>query len=74
MTIAPVPLAAESTASTSSGLTVGMLITPAATDNIRTDEEAKQITLSYADWQRVLGLQMILARYIRLVSEPDVQE
>lgn len=46
----------------------------AATENIRADDEAKHITLSYADWQRVLALQMILARYIRLVSEPEMQE
>jgi len=46
----------------------------AATENIHADDEGKQITLSYADWQRVLALQMILARYIRLVSEPELPE
>src|SRR5205814_2709319 len=45
-----------------------------ATENIHAGENATQVTLSYADWQRVLGLQMILARYVRSVSEPDVAE
>ena len=42
-----------------------------ATENMHTDENATQITLSYADWQRVLALQMILARYVRAVAEPE---
>lgn len=43
----------------------------AATENIRTNEDATQVTLNYNDWQRVLGVQMLLARYIRAVAEPD---
>ena len=46
----------------------------AATENIRTNEEATQVTLSFNDWQRVLGVQMLLARYIRAVAEPDSLE
>jgi hypothetical protein len=42
-----------------------------ATENISADEEGSLITLRYADWQRVLALQMILARYVRAVAEPD---
>ena len=42
-----------------------------ATENISTNEEGSFITLRYADWQRVLALQMILARYVRAVAEPD---
>jgi pSer/pThr/pTyr-binding forkhead associated (FHA) protein len=42
-----------------------------ATENIHAEENAVQVTLSYADWQRVLALQMILARYVRAVAEPD---
>jgi predicted component of type VI protein secretion system len=42
-----------------------------ATENIHTDENATQIALSYADWQRVLALQMVLARYVRAIAEPD---
>ena len=45
-----------------------------ATENIYAGEEATQITLSFADWQRVLALQMLLARYIRAVSDPDSLE
>lgn len=43
----------------------------AATENIRTNEEGTQVTLSFSDWQRVLAVQMILARYVRAVAEPD---
>lgn len=42
-----------------------------ATENIHANEEGVQITLGYADWQRVLAVQMLLARYIRAVAEPD---
>jgi pSer/pThr/pTyr-binding forkhead associated (FHA) protein len=45
-----------------------------ATENIRASDDAAQVTLSYADWQRVLGVQMLLARYVRAVAEPDVLE
>jgi hypothetical protein len=43
-----------------------------ATENISANEEGSCITLRYADWQRVLAMQMILARYVRAVAEPDV--
>lgn len=42
-----------------------------ATENISANEEGSFITLRYADWQRVLALQMVLARYVRAVAEPD---
>src|SRR5437763_5696371 len=42
-----------------------------ATENIQANEAADQITLSFADWQRVLALQMVLARYVRAVAEPE---
>lgn len=42
-----------------------------ATENMHAEENATQVTLSYADWQRVLALQMILARYVRAVADPD---
>jgi hypothetical protein len=42
-----------------------------ATENIRADEEGAHITLSYADWQRVLAVQMVLARYVRAIAEPE---
>jgi hypothetical protein len=46
----------------------------AATENIRTNDDASQVTLTYNDWQRILGVQMLLARYIRAVAEPDSLE
>jgi pSer/pThr/pTyr-binding forkhead associated (FHA) protein len=42
-----------------------------ATDNIQAKEDGTQVTLSFADWQRVLAVQMLLARYLRAVAEPD---
>jgi pSer/pThr/pTyr-binding forkhead associated (FHA) protein len=43
----------------------------AGTENIQTNEDGTQVTLSFADWQRVLGVQMLLARYVRAVTEPE---
>jgi hypothetical protein len=43
-----------------------------ATEHTRANEEATQITLTYADWQRILAVEMLLARYTRAVAEPDV--
>jgi hypothetical protein len=42
-----------------------------ATENIRATDDAAHVTLAYADWQRVLAVQMLLARYVRAVAEPD---
>jgi hypothetical protein len=46
----------------------------AATENIRANDDANQVVLSFADWQKVLAVQMILARYVRAVAEPDALE
>lgn len=43
-----------------------------ATENIRANEEGTQVTLSFSDWQRIQTIQMLLARYVRAVTEPDV--
>jgi hypothetical protein len=33
------------------------------------------VTLDYADWQKVVAVQMLLARYLRLIAEPpEVEE
>jgi hypothetical protein len=45
-----------------------------ATENIRANEEGTQITLNYNDWQGVLAVQNLLARYLRAVAEPDTLE
>jgi pSer/pThr/pTyr-binding forkhead associated (FHA) protein len=43
-----------------------------ATENIRANEEGTQVTLTFSDWQRIQTIQMLLARYVRAVTEPDV--
>ncbi len=43
-----------------------------ATENIQANDEGVQVTLTYADWQRVMAVQMVLARYVRAVAEPEV--
>jgi hypothetical protein len=45
-----------------------------ATETIKANEEATEITLGYADWQKVLAVQMLLARYLRAVTDPDALE
>jgi predicted component of type VI protein secretion system len=44
-----------------------------ATDNIQAKDDGSQVTLEYADWQRVLAIQMLLARYLRMVADPPEQ-
>jgi pSer/pThr/pTyr-binding forkhead associated (FHA) protein len=41
-----------------------------ATENIQARDDGSQVTLPFADWQRVLAVQMLLARYLRMISEP----
>ncbi|MBM3995168.1 MAG: FHA domain-containing protein [Planctomycetes bacterium] len=41
-----------------------------ATENIQARDDGSQVTLEYGDWQRVLAIQMLLARYLRLVADP----
>jgi predicted component of type VI protein secretion system len=43
-----------------------------ATENIRANEDGTQVHLTFADWQRVTTIQMLLARYVRAVAEPDI--
>jgi pSer/pThr/pTyr-binding forkhead associated (FHA) protein len=45
-----------------------------ATENIKANDDGTQVTLNYADWQKVLAVQMLLARYLRAVAEPDTLE
>jgi hypothetical protein len=42
-----------------------------ATENIEAKDDGTQVTLGFTDWQRILSLEMILARYLRAVAEPD---
>ena len=41
-----------------------------ATENIQARDDGTQVTLDYANWQRTLAVQMLLARYLRLVADP----
>jgi pSer/pThr/pTyr-binding forkhead associated (FHA) protein len=45
-----------------------------ATEHIQAKEDGSQVTLEYADWQKVLAVQMLLARYLRLIAEPPEPE
>jgi predicted component of type VI protein secretion system len=42
-----------------------------ATETIEANDDGSQVALSFADWQKVLGVQMLLALYLRAVTEPD---
>jgi len=44
------------------------------TENITADEDGAHVTLRYGDWQRVMAVQMILARYVRAIAEPETLE
>ena len=43
----------------------------AATENIIANEEGTEVRLGFAEWQTVQAVQMLLARYGRLVAEPS---
>ncbi len=45
-----------------------------ATENMQAEENATQVTLTFGDWQRILALQMVLARYVRAVAEPEAAD
>jgi predicted component of type VI protein secretion system len=42
-----------------------------ATENIRANDDGSMVTLDYQDWQRVQAVQMLISRYLRLISEPQ---
>lgn len=42
-----------------------------ATENIQANDDCSQVALGYNDWQQVLAVQMLLARYVRAVAEPE---
>jgi pSer/pThr/pTyr-binding forkhead associated (FHA) protein len=43
-----------------------------STQQIKANEEATEVTLNFAEWQGVLAVQNLLARYLRAITEPDV--
>lgn len=42
-----------------------------ATEFIEAKEDGTQVTLSFADWQRILAVQMLLARYQQAITDPE---
>lgn len=40
-------------------------------EHVEMNEDGSHAKLDFADWQRILGLQMILSRYLRLVAGAD---
>jgi len=42
-----------------------------ATENIQAKDDGTQVTLAFSDWQKALAVQMLLARYLRAIAEPD---
>jgi hypothetical protein len=42
-----------------------------ATDNLVASEDIGQVTIPFPDWQKIQAVQMLLARYLRAVAEPD---
>jgi pSer/pThr/pTyr-binding forkhead associated (FHA) protein len=42
-----------------------------ATENIEAKDDGTRVTLAFADWQKALAVQMLLARYLRAIAEPD---
>lgn len=41
------------------------------TDKVRANQDGTQITLDFPTWQKILQLEMLLARYHRAITEPD---
>ena len=46
----------------------------AGTENMQANDDGTQVALGFGDWQRVLAVQMLLARYVRAIAEPDTLE
>jgi hypothetical protein len=42
-----------------------------ATEQIQASEDGTRVTLDFVNWQRILAVQMILARYGRAVADPE---
>ena len=42
-----------------------------ATDAIEAKEDCSEVILNFNDWQRIQAVQMILARYVRAIAEPE---
>jgi hypothetical protein len=45
-----------------------------ATENMKANDDGTEIKLTFADWQKILAVKMLLARYVRAISEPESLE
>jgi pSer/pThr/pTyr-binding forkhead associated (FHA) protein len=45
-----------------------------ATENIQANDDCSQVGIGFNDWQQILAVQMLLARYVRAIAEPEVLE
>lgn len=45
-----------------------------ATETIHAKDDGSQVMLDYTNWQRVMAVQMLLARYLRMVADPPESE
>lgn len=45
-----------------------------ATENTKVNDDGVDIRITYTEWQRIVAVQMVLARYVRAVAEPDSLE
>jgi predicted component of type VI protein secretion system len=43
-----------------------------AVENIEANEDGTEVKLGFNEWQTVQAVQMLLARYVRLIAEPDM--
>lgn len=41
------------------------------TENILPNEDGTQVNFNFGEWQKILAVQMLLARYLRAIAEPD---
>jgi hypothetical protein len=42
-----------------------------ATENLQANDVGNPMTIPFPDWQKIQAVQMLLARYLRAVAEPD---
>lgn len=42
-----------------------------ATEHVEAKEDVSQVILQFNDWQRILAVQLLLARYLRMIAEPQ---
>ncbi|MBX3398328.1 MAG: FHA domain-containing protein [Gemmataceae bacterium] len=43
-----------------------------AVENIEANEDGTEVKLGFNEWQTIQAVQMLLARYVRMIAEPDL--